>query len=106
MQKITTTLKFTDGSFLEFYILKLLSGRTYSVPELTERFKATGYDLKMGSLYPLLTRFRRNGFVDRGYEDGDTSVVIRTYQLTGKGRKRLAELKSDWNRLNSFISSL
>jgi hypothetical protein len=42
MQKIANHLKFTTGSLLEFIVLKMLSGRTYSVFEMRDELKLRG----------------------------------------------------------------
>jgi PadR family transcriptional regulator PadR len=106
MQKITTELKINTGSMLEFIVLKMLSGETHSIGEIYEELKSIGFKTPMGSLYPLLSKFRRKNYVVTGYEEGDTKPVIRTYDLTEKGRQRLGDLRSDWKRLNSLVASL
>lgn len=106
MQKIINDLKITNSSFLEFIVLKMLSERTYSALEIFDALKEVGFKTPMGSLYPLLTKFRRQNYVRTGYEDGDTAPVIKTYELTDKGRQRLSNLRSDWKRLNQVIASI
>lgn len=106
MQKITNELKVNTGSMLEFIVLKMLSGRTYSILEIYQELELIGFKTPMGSLYPLLSKFRRNGQVTSGYEEGETTIAIKTYDLTSKGRQRSADLRSDWKRLNSLIASL
>ncbi len=106
MQKITNELKINTGSMLEFIVLKMLSGKTYSIGEISKELKSIGFKTPMGSLYPLLSRLRQKDQIMSGYEDGDTTLVLKTYDLTEKGRRRLADLRGDWKRLNSLIASL
>ena len=107
MQKIINELKITTGSILEFIVLKMLSGaRTYSTEEMSAELKLIGFKTPMGSIYPLLTKFRRNKYVITGYEEGDRGAGIKTYKITEKGRQRLSDLRHDWKRLNQMIASI
>jgi DNA-binding PadR family transcriptional regulator len=106
MYNITDHLNLSAGGFLEFIVLKMLSSRSYSASELSEGLKIMGIRPPMGSLYPLLRRFRQSAFVTNGYEESERGGGMKTYDLTEKGRSRLRELRSDWNKLNSLISSL
>ena len=106
MQKLTTELKLNVGGFLEFMTLKMLADRTLSAEEISSRLASIGFKVPMGTLYPLLSRFRAKGFVMRDYEESETGTALRTYDLTAKGRSRLRDLRTDWNRLNSAIASL
>jgi len=107
MQKIINDLKITTGSFLEFMVLKMLSGKmSYSIQEIFDILKHAGFNTPKGSIYPLMTKFRRNNYVKSSYEEGESGFGIRTYYLTEKGRQKLATLKGDWNRLNQLIASL
>lgn len=103
MQKITTELNLTAGGILELIALKMLSVRTHSVEELLKALSTIGYETTTGSIYPLLSKFRKAGYVISGYEEGDDQPVIRTYDLTKKGRRRLSALQDDWRRLYSVI---
>ena len=106
MQKIFTQLKFTNGGILEFIVLKMLTEKTYSATEIHDALKMFGLKTPMGSLYPLLTKFRRSSQVKSSYEEGDSGSGIKTYILTEKGRQRLRDLQKDWNQLNRLIASI
>lgn len=106
MQKILYSLKLNTGSFLEFIVLKMISERAHSPHEIFIELKDIGFKTPMGSLYPLLRTFRQKALVIRGYEEMDDGGASKTYGLTDKGLQRLAELRSDWKRLNSLVASL
>jgi PadR family transcriptional regulator PadR len=106
MQKILYSLKLNAGGFLEFIVLKMISEHAHSPNEIFMELKDIGFKTPMGSLYPLLRAFRQKDLVIRGYEEMDDGGASRTYGLTDRGRQRLAELRSDWKRLNSLIASL
>ena len=82
MQKITNDLKFTAGGLLEFMVLKMLSGWTYSVNEIYDGLRSFGFNTPRGSLYPLLSRLQRDGLITSGLEEVDSDGVQKTYDLT------------------------
>ncbi len=94
------------GGFLEFIVLKMISDQEYSLKEISHALNGFGFKTPMGSLYPLLSKFRRNALVQRSYKEMDIGPAQRSYCLTEKGHQRLIELRSDWKRLNALIASL
>ena len=106
MQKITNNLKLNTGGFLEFFVLKMISARSHSVREICDELKTIGFKTPKGSIYPLLTTFRRNHLVICGYEESDYCVAEKTYCLSEKGQQHLTDLKRDWKRLNSVVTNL
>ena len=107
MQKIIPNLKLTTGGFLEYFVLKILSKRTHSIQEIYDKLKTIGFKTPKGSLYPLFSVFRQQGFVTSGFEEFDSGPAVqKTYCLSEKGQKRLADLHHDWKRLNSIIIDL
>jgi len=106
MKNITDDLSLSTGGFLEFIVLKMLSSRTYSVGELSKALKMMGIKPPMGTLYPLLKRFRENAFVVNGYEESETGKRMKTYDLTENGRRHLTALRGDWKRLNTLVADL
>jgi len=106
MRGIITELKLTSGGFLEFFVLKLLSERSHSPQEIHDHLKDAGLRIPMGSIYPLLHRFRVRGYVERGYEESETGSALRTYDLSSKGERRFADLRDDWKRLNGLVAGL
>jgi DNA-binding PadR family transcriptional regulator len=107
MQKIINELKLTSTGFLEFIVLKMLYGeQTFTPLEIYNELRNVGFKTPMGSIYPLLTKFRRKKFVVSGYEQGDNGFAIKTYYLADTGREYLINLRRDWKRLNQLIASM
>ena len=61
MQKITSYLKLSTSSFLEFFVLKMISRRSHSIQEIYDELRSIGFRTPKGSLYPLLSSFRKEG---------------------------------------------
>ncbi len=60
----------------------------YQIAVDVERESGGRFVLKHGTLYPILHRLERDGFIEGRWEKGDGRRKKR-YRLTGAGRKRL-----------------
>ena len=49
---------------LEFLVLRIVSGTTVYVADVLKRLASTEFATQEGTLYPLLSRLRREGLVD------------------------------------------
>jgi len=76
------------------------------VADMLKRLSATDFATQEGTLYPLLSRMRREDLVDYEWKESDAGPPRKYYQLTAKGRTALAELTAYWNTLNSTITQL
>jgi len=80
-------------------VLKLLEdGDKYGyqmIEELRRRSDRT-FELKAGTLYPLLHSLEQKGFIDAWEEVSDAARPRRYYHLTDAGRKQLAERETAW----------
>ena len=56
-----------------------------------------------GTLYPVLYRLERAGYVSVRWETPERGVPRKYYRLTDAGRDELAQLKHEWK---SFASAL
>lgn len=92
----------------ELLVLKLLSRREMYGYEIVKAIEAeTGETLAFGEgcIYPCLHELEGEKLLEsRRKEIGGRSRNY--YHLTERGRKRLAELVSDWARVSSGISLL
>lgn len=65
--------------------------------------------LKEGTLYPALYRLERMGLVVARWEEqatGRRGPRRRAYQLTAKGRRRLAAVRGEWNHFVAILGNL
>lgn len=53
----------------------------------------------LASLYPLLYRMEKRGWVRAAWETSDAGRRRRCYRLTTSGKKELAPIRADWNEL-------
>lgn len=80
-------------------LLKLLEdGDKYGyqmIEELRRRSDKT-FELKVGTLYPLLHSLEQKGYIDAWEEISDASRPRRYYHLTEAGRRQLTEKETEW----------
>jgi PadR family transcriptional regulator PadR len=91
---------------LEYLVLRIVSGATVYVPDILKRLADTEFATQEGTLYPLLSKLRREELVDYSWQESDSGPPRKYYRLTPTGQSYLAELDAYWARINTTISSL
>ena len=80
-------------------VLKLLEDGDkygYQMTEELRRRSDKSFELKSGTLYPLLHTLEQKGYITAWEEASDSSRPRRYYHLTDTGRKHLAEKEQEW----------
>ena len=91
---------------LEFLILNMVStGRVY-VADMLQRLGGTDFATQEGTLYPLLSRMRRDQLLDYEWQESDSGPPRKYYKLAASGRKQLAEFREYWKSLTGLIEEL
>ena len=91
---------------LEFLILKIIAADKVYVADILQRLSATEFATQEGTLYPLLSKMRREGLVDYEWRESDAGPPRKYYKLTGEGTTQLAELDNYWRGINTTIDHL
>ena len=91
---------------LEFLILKIISADKVYVADMLKLLSTTEFATQEGTLYPLLSKMRRENLVDYEWRESETGPPRKYYKLTTKGKSQLAELNQYWKLINSTISEL
>src|SRR4249920_2643450 len=91
---------------LEFLILKIIASDKVYVADMLSRLSETEFKTQEGTLYPLLSKLRREGLVDYEWQESDAGPPRKYYELTAKGKSQLAELNEYWKYINTTISQL
>ena len=84
---------------LELIVLALLSsGEAYGYEIVTKLSERTGGALEVsdGTLYPVLYRLERGGFVSVRWETPQRGVPRKYYRLTDAGSAELRRLTREW----------
>lgn len=77
---------------VEFTLLALLSAERLYSPELVERSAELGLRLPAGTVYPVLSRLRKEGLLAASVEETSQGPPRKYYRLTPQGRALLAEM--------------
>ena len=91
---------------LEFLILKIVAGGKVYVADILQRLSDTEFSTQEGTLYPLLSKMRREGLVDYEWQESSAGPPRKYYELTPRGRTQLAELNAYWKEINATITQL
>ena len=91
---------------LEFCVLAILqNGESYGfdiVRELSEGQLLTSE----GTIYPLLSRLRRQELVTTTWRESASGPPRRYYRMTHRGRQALDAFAGDWTRFRSAVDGL
>lgn len=90
---------------LEFLILKIVATDTVYVADILRRLSTTEFATQEGTLYPLLSKMRREGTVDYEWQESDTGPPRKYYRLTAKGKLQLDELIEYWAYINQTLDN-
>ena len=91
---------------LEFLILKIIAADKVYVADILQRLSATEFATQEGTLYPLLSKMRRERLVDYEWRESGAGPPRKYYKLTGEGTTQLAELDNYWRGINTTIDQL
>jgi PadR family transcriptional regulator PadR len=91
---------------LEFLILKIVSSDKVYAADILKHLSVTDFATQEGTLYPLLSKMRRDGLLDYEWQESDAGPPRKYYELTAKGRSQLGELNDYWKHLNATITRL
>ncbi|HEU4937586.1 MAG TPA: PadR family transcriptional regulator [Vicinamibacterales bacterium] len=89
---------------LEFLILKIVAADKVYAADILERLSDTEFATQEGTLYPLLSKMRRDGLLDYEWRESDAGPPRKYYELTSKGKSQLAELDDYWKQLNTTVT--
>src|SRR6266850_549935 len=91
---------------LEFLILKIISADKVYVADMLKRLSETEFATQEGTLYPLLSKMRRENLVDYQWKESEAGPPRKYYKLTAKGKSQLTELNEYWKQINATIDEL
>ena len=103
MNNITELLK----GVLEGCILEIISRDTTYGYDITQRIQKLGFtDVVEGTVYTILVRLEKNGFVETEKKPSEVGPPRKFYALTPEGRKELETFWAKWNFVSSKLNEL
>jgi PadR family transcriptional regulator PadR len=91
---------------LEFLVLKIVGARSVYVPDILRRLAGTEFATQEGTLYPLLSKLRREDLVQYDWQESESGPPRKYYRLTEAGKSQLAALDEYWDRINRTVSDI
>src|ERR1041384_2133569 len=91
---------------LEFVILKIIAADKVYVADMLKLLSETEFATQEGTLYPLLSKLRREELVDYEWKESEAGPPRTYYKLTAQGRTQLATLNEYWKEINRTLAQL
>ena len=85
---------------LEYCIMLLLRNRPCYANDIILQLKEADMIVVEGTLYPLLTRLKKDGLLDYQWQESTQGPPRKYYSLTADGEEALAQLNIIWNELS------
>jgi len=90
-------------------ILKLLEEKDmygYQIIETLAQRSDETFNLKAGTLYPILHNLDKQGYVESYEKEEGNGKVRKYYHLTSKGKKLLQEKHQEWITFSSAVNRI
>jgi PadR family transcriptional regulator PadR len=89
---------------LQYCVLALLAEEErYGFDLVRALAEADGMVTSEGTIYPLLSRLRRDGLVESTWQESPSGPPRRYYRLTESGRAALEGFKREWDRFRDAV---
>jgi PadR family transcriptional regulator, regulatory protein PadR len=89
---------------LQYCVLALLAEEErYGFDLVRALAEADGMVTSEGTIYPLLSRLRRDGLVESTWQESPSGPPRRYYRLTEAGRMALEGFKREWDRFRDAV---
>jgi PadR family transcriptional regulator PadR len=92
---------------VEYCVLALLRDQPrYGFDLVRTLGEADGLVTSEGTIYPLLSRLRRDGLVTTAWHESPSGPPRRYYELTPAGHQALELFTGEWDRFTSAVDRL
>lgn len=91
---------------LELCILAIISEKDAYASDILNKLKESKLIVVEGTLYPLLTRLKNEGFLSYRWEESKSGPPRKYYELTELGASMLKELDQNWKDLVKAVNQL
>lgn len=103
MENTTEMLK----GVLEGCVLDVISRRPTYGYDITQQLKTLGFiDVVEGTVYTILVRLEKNGFVDSEKQPSENGPPRKIYRLTISGHDELTTFWAKWDFVSSKMNEL
>jgi PadR family transcriptional regulator PadR len=91
---------------LEFAVLSVIHAKPAYAADILASLASTELATQEGTLYPLLSKLRRDAMLQYEWEESAAGPPRKYYRLTEKGEQQLSETQSYWQDIIKTMSAL
>ena len=91
---------------LEYCILLVIAKGPAYASDILHQLKATNLIVVEGTIYPLLSRLKRAGYLDYQWVESSAGPPRKYYRLTDDGRDTLRQMGEQWVAFTNSINTL
>lgn len=91
---------------LEYCILLLLKRQAAYASDIIQQLKEADLLVVEGTLYPLLTRLKKDGLLAYEWQESTQGPPRKYYCLTDSGKQFLDELDKAWGEISNTVNYL
>ncbi|HSX43563.1 MAG TPA: PadR family transcriptional regulator [Candidatus Saccharimonadales bacterium] len=91
---------------LELAVLQIVSAHEVYAADILDRLSETDFVTGEGTLYPLLSRMKREGLLEYSWVESVSGPPRKYYQLTAPGRARLKDAQAYLHTLSNTLREL
>ena len=92
---------------LELCILNEIRGQRMYGYEIVRRLrKIDGLIISEGAIYPILSRLKRQGFVETSIQESAEGPARKYYELTRQGRQMVSRMNDYWRAISAVTDSI
>ena len=104
MEKADSTIAQMRKGVLEMCVMAAIDGQEAYASDILERLKQAHLIVVEGTLYPILTRLKNEGFLSYRWEESSSGPPRKYFTLTPVGLDFLQELKAGWSDLVGAVN--
>jgi len=90
---------------MEFVVLSVIAKQDAYAADILTTLEPTEFRTQEGTLYPLLSKIRRDGGVEYAWQESANGPPRKYYRLTPQGKEQLKELRAHWKQIIKTIDS-
>jgi len=106
MAKAENTVAQMRKGVLELCILAVIATNEAYASDILSKLKESQLLVVEGTLYPILTRLKNDGFLNYRWEESSGGPPRKYYSITPEGELFLTELKQGWQGLIDSVNRL
>ena len=106
MVDVTNAKSQMRKGMLEYCILLLLKRQAAYASDIIQQLKEAELLVVEGTLYPLLTRLKKDGLLAYEWQESTQGPPRKYYMLTADGERFLSELDAAWGEIANTVNIL